>query len=93
MRVWRSGGLTKDAIYLRGLQDLVEHLAGGHDLENLWQGKMSLVDLPLASMLTDQGILRPPVILPNFLDDSTARKRLKKVASNAGLHHLFGADT
>jgi uncharacterized protein (TIGR02421 family) len=93
MRVWRSGGLTKDAIYLRGLQDLVEHLAGGHDLENLWQGKMSLVDLPLASMLTDQGILRPPVILPNFLGDSTARKRLKKVASNAGLHHLIGADT
>jgi uncharacterized protein (TIGR02421 family) len=93
MRVWRAGGLTKDAIYLRGLQDLVEHLAAGHDIENLWQGKMSLADLPLASMLTDQGILKPPVILPDFLSDSTARKRLKKVASNAGLHHLIGANT
>jgi uncharacterized protein (TIGR02421 family) len=93
MRVWRSGGLTKDAIYLRGLQDLVEHLAAGNEIDNLWQGKMSLVDLPLASMLTDQGILRPPVILPSFLSDRKARERLKKVASNAGLHHLIGADT
>jgi uncharacterized protein (TIGR02421 family) len=93
MRVWRSGGLTKDAIYLRGLQDLVEHLAAGNDLEGLWQGKMSLVDLPLMSTLTDQGILKPPVILPSFLSDTTARKRLEKVASNAGLHHLIGADT
>jgi hypothetical protein len=93
MRVWRSGGLTKDAIYLRGLQDLVEHLAAGNDLEGLWQGKMSLVDLPLMSTLTDQGILKPPVILPNFLSDTTARKRLRNVASNAGLHHLIGADT
>ena len=93
MRVWRAGGLTKDAIYLRGLQDLVEHLAAGYEIENLWQGKMSLVDLPLASLLTAQGILRPPAILPDFLSDATARKRLDKVASNAGLHHLIGADT
>ncbi|HKY48804.1 MAG TPA: tyrosine/phenylalanine carboxypeptidase domain-containing protein [Acidimicrobiia bacterium] len=93
MRVWRSGGLTKDAIYLRGLQDLVEYLAAGNEIEDLWQGKMSLVDLPLTSMLTDQGILRAPVIFPSFLSDRTARERLKKVASNAGLHHLIGADT
>jgi uncharacterized protein (TIGR02421 family) len=92
MRVWRSGGLTKDAIYLRGLQDLVEHLAAGNRLEGLWQGKMSLIDLPLMSTLTDQGILKPPVILPNFFSDTTARKRLQKVASNPGLHHLIGAD-
>ncbi len=93
MRVWRSGGLTKDAIYLRGLQDLVEHIAADRTLEDLWQGKMSLVDLPLISALTDQGILRPPVILPNFLSDATARERLKRVANSTGLHHLIGVDT
>ncbi|HUP14710.1 MAG TPA: tyrosine/phenylalanine carboxypeptidase domain-containing protein [Acidimicrobiia bacterium] len=93
MRVWRSGGLTKDAIYLRGLQDIVEHIAADNALEDLWQGKMSLVDLPLMSTLTGQGVLKPPVILPNFLSEATARKRLKRVASNTGLHHLIGADT
>ena len=29
MRVFRSGGLTKDAVYLRGLHDLVHHLGAG----------------------------------------------------------------
>ncbi len=31
MRVFRSGGLTKDAVYLRGLHELVTHLAAGGD--------------------------------------------------------------
>jgi hypothetical protein len=79
-------------MYLRGLQSLVEHLAAGNGLDSLWQGKLSLVDLPVASMLTQQGVLAPPVILPSFLSDAAAAKRLKKVANNAGLHHLIGAD-
>ena len=29
MRVYRSGGMTKDAIYLRGLVELLEHLGAG----------------------------------------------------------------
>ena len=92
MRVWRSGGLTKDAVYLRGLQALVEHLAAGNQLESLWQGKLSLGDLPMAAMLTERGVLQPPAILPHFLKDPDAQKRIERVASNAGLHHLIGAD-
>ena len=93
MRVWRSGGLTKDAVYLRGLQGLVEHLAAGKTLGSLWQGKLALADLPVAAMLVERGILREPVILPKFLSDSTAKKRIEKMATNAGLHNLIGADT
>jgi uncharacterized protein (TIGR02421 family) len=93
MRVWRSGGLTKDAVYLRGLQALVEHLAAGKKLGSLWQGKLALADLPVAAMLIERGILKEPVILPNFLSDVTAKKRIEKMATNAGLHNLIGADT
>jgi uncharacterized protein (TIGR02421 family) len=92
MRVWRSGGLTKDSIYLRGLHDLVEYLSAGNELDCLWQGKMSLGDLPVARELTDKGVLIPPALLPNFLTDSTARKRLERIATDTGLHHLIGAD-
>src|SRR5690606_1128433 len=42
MRAFRSGGLTKDAIYLRGLVEILEHLAYGGDLDLLWLGKVSL---------------------------------------------------
>src|SRR5690606_8829625 len=38
MRVFRSGGLTKDAIYLRGLVDLLAHLNGGGSLTTLYAG-------------------------------------------------------
>ena len=39
MRVFRSGGMTKDAIYLRGLVELLEHLGAGGSLDPLWLGK------------------------------------------------------
>lgn len=93
MRVWRSGGLTKDAIYLRGLQGLIEHLAAGKTLGSLWQGKLALADLPVAAMLIERGILTEPVIVPNFLSDVAANQRIEKMATNAGLHNLIGADT
>ncbi len=46
-RVFRSGGFTKDIIYLRGFFSVLEHLAGGGELDLLWLGKLSLEDLPL----------------------------------------------
>ena len=93
MRVWRSGGLTKDAIYLRGLQELVEYMTRGRDLDFLWMGKLPLVDLPLAESLRNEGSLGRAAILPAFLHNEDARQRLKTVAANEGLRQLIGADT
>ena len=42
MRVFRSGGLTKDAVYLRGLQDVLAYVGSGGRLDVLWLGKMPL---------------------------------------------------
>ncbi len=55
MRCFRSGGFTKDAIYLRGLVALLDHLASGGTLDLLWLGKLSLEDLPLVSELAERG--------------------------------------
>ena len=41
MRTYRSGGLTKDAVYLRGLRQILDYLAGGGDLEPLFVGKIA----------------------------------------------------
>ena len=64
MRVYRSGGMTKDAIYLRGLVELLEHLGADGSLDQLRLGKFSLRDLPLIGDLEDRGLLRPPRVLP-----------------------------
>lgn len=76
MRVFRSGGLTKDAIYLRGLLDLLAHLRRGGNLDGLFLGKFSLVDLPLIDELAARAVLHPPVLLPRWFDDPAGRDRL-----------------
>lgn len=91
MRVYRAGGLTKDAVYLRGLQALVEYLAGGKTLVSLWLGKLPLVDLALLEDLAARGILYPPSLMPRFFDDPRTEERLQAVATNTGLHTLIGA--
>jgi uncharacterized protein (TIGR02421 family) len=89
-RVFRSGGLTKDAIYLRGLIDLVSHLAAGGSLEALWLGKMGLADAPLVEQLASRGLLHEPVLLPRSLDDPAAQGRLRQAGSFASLVDLIG---
>ncbi|QCX28891.1 flavohemoglobin expression-modulating QEGLA motif protein [Nocardioides jishulii] len=76
MRVFRAGGTTKDAIYLRGVVDLLAHLADDGDLDLLWLGKFSLEDLPLIAELTEREALVPPRLLPRYLDDPTSTERL-----------------
>jgi uncharacterized protein (TIGR02421 family) len=76
LRAHRGGGLTKDLIYLRGLRDLLRYLEGGHDLEPLYVGKISLVHLPFVQELRLRGIIRPPSLLPRFWDDGSFRERL-----------------
>ena len=47
MRTFRGGGYTKDAVYLKGLRDLLRLLAQGHDLKSLYLGKVAAEWLPL----------------------------------------------
>lgn len=80
MRVFRSGGLTKDAIYLRGLLDVLEHVNRGGGLDLLWLGKFSLQDLPLVAELSDRGVLVGPRLRPRYLDDPDTQERLRAAA-------------
>lgn len=93
MRVFRSGGLTKDAGYLRGLRAMMEHSAGTTSSADLWMGKFDLADLPLVTQLKDQGVLSPPVLLPPFLADGDGHERMVEFVETMGMHELIGADT
>ncbi len=78
LRVFRGGGLTKDAIYLRGLRELAAYLRKGHDLEPLYVGKIALAHVPLVQELRRRGIVYPPAVLPQPLDDADAVLRLQR---------------
>ena len=91
MRVFRAGGLTKDAVYLRGLRELVDHLSRGADLDVLWLGKMPLSAAPLVADLHARGELRDPLLQPRYLDDPATQDRLAALHEVASLAQLTGA--
>ena len=90
MRVYRAGGMTKDAIYLRGLVDLLAHLREGGTLDLLWRGKFSLDDLPLIAELDEKGVLLPARLIPRYLADPAAVRRVELAATTDELSTLLG---
>jgi uncharacterized protein (TIGR02421 family) len=91
MRVFRSGGLTKDAVYLRGLRDVVAYVGAGSDLDVLWLGKMAISDVPSIVALRARGVLVDPVLLPRYLADPMAQQRLARITARTVPLDLIGA--
>jgi uncharacterized protein (TIGR02421 family) len=81
MRAFRSGGLTKDVVYLRGLCDLLAHLAAGGTLDTLWLGKMPLTSVPLVQSLLARGAVHGARVLPRYLASHRTVARLDALAS------------
>jgi uncharacterized protein (TIGR02421 family) len=71
MRIYRSGGLTKDAIYLRGLLELLDYLRQGRDLEALLIGKIRVDYIPVVQELIHRRILTEPPLRPRYLVEQT----------------------
>ena len=90
VRVFRAGGLTKDAVYLRGLLELIDHLSAGGDLDTLLLGKMPLTAVPLVSDLHRRGLLHDALLRPRYLDDPQASDRLARLAEVVSPIELIG---
>ncbi len=89
MRVFRGGGFTKDAIYLRGLLELLDHLGKGGEIEPLLIGKFALEHLPFIEELRWRRILEPPSLRPHYLETEEAKRRLARLRENPSLQTLI----
>lgn len=78
LRLYRGGGLAKDAIYLRGLLQLLAHLKNGGALEPFWMGKIAASHFEVMQELALRGLLRMPAVHPAFLASADARARLQR---------------
>lgn len=87
-RVYRGGGLAKDAAYLRGLDFLLEHLrkSPAH-LDLFYTGKFGTRHIRLIEDLHHRGVLHAPV-LPRFLD-AAARERVLAFKNGIRLEQLI----
>src|SRR5690606_13797293 len=89
LRVFRGGGLTKDAIYLRGLQQVLDYVATGRPLEVLLVGKFAVSHIPLVTQLLQREVLRPARLIPHFLRCADARKLLPELKREGRIEALL----
>jgi uncharacterized protein (TIGR02421 family) len=79
MRVYRGGGLTKDAVYLRGFLNIFDYIASGGALDLLFVGKIAASHIPLVKELLLRKVLHEPLLYPRYLETEEARERLEKI--------------
>src|SRR5690606_39926045 len=81
MRVYRGGGLTKDAVYLKGLLNVIEYIKQGKDIGRLLVGKIRQDYLPLIDELMHRRLLKPSPLRPTFLEKPYVDK-IKEIKKN-----------
>jgi len=76
-RIYRGGGFTKDAVYLKGLVRLLEYLKRGGKIETLFVGKIHSKHVPLVNELTWRKVLVPPPVQPHYMAREEAAGKLE----------------
>ncbi len=89
-RIWRGGGTTKDAIYLRGLREVLDFVACRPKSDvNLWYvGKIAASHVPAVTDLMRRDIIKPPALLPRYLETEKARDLLDQCTDKSVLELL-----
>jgi uncharacterized protein (TIGR02421 family) len=89
MRVYRGGGLTKDAIYLKGLMRVLKWLEKGNELEPLLIGKIREDYVPLINELLYRRMLHPAPLRPRYLEYPGARSKLERLKTGSSVLDLL----
>jgi uncharacterized protein (TIGR02421 family) len=89
MRIYRSGGFVKDAIYLRGLRSVLDYLADGGDLTTILTGKMAIDHAAVIEELLRRRVLRAPLLQPRYLESEEAMARLDLVRRGLSMEQMI----
>ena len=88
-RVFRSGGLAKDAIYLQGFRAVVELVRAGASLDAFWLGKIAPAHVPAIEELLNRGLIAAPRFIPLFLADDAARERIARLRTTTTVNDML----
>lgn len=88
-RVFRCGGLAKDAIYLRGFKSVLDMIANGQPLDAYWFGKIDQRHLGIVAELAERGILHKPALVPSFLASTDVNARIEAFRANPSYSSLL----
>ena len=84
-RVFRSGGLAKDAIYLQGFRAVMEIVGRGASLHPFWLGKIAVAHVPAIEELLQRGLVQAPRFTPLFLTGDGVEERVSALRGAKGL--------
>lgn len=87
-RVYRGGGLTKDAVYLKGLLNILDYIKKGKNLSALLLGKIRQDYLPIVQELIHRKILTDTNIKPRFLEKQFLDK-LQYIKENGNIFKMI----
>lgn len=87
-RVYRGGGLTKDAVYLKGLLNVIKYIQEGKDLSQLLIGKIRQDYLPYVQELIYRKILNESPIKPRYLN-SEFSKPIEKIKEGGSIFSML----
>ena len=89
LRIFRGGGLTKDAMYLRGFANLFKYLNKGGTIEPFFIGKFSIQHVEIINELVHRKVLHKAPLTPYYLKDPLAQKRLEEIRSGLTFSELI----
>ncbi len=90
-RIYRSGGLAKDAIYLRGFFRVMEWIADGGDLAPFWRAKIAMVHVPVLEKLHQRGLLHDAALIPEFMLRPAVVERIERYVAKPSIETLLHA--
>jgi uncharacterized protein (TIGR02421 family) len=91
-RVLRSGGLAKDAIYLRGFRQVVDLVASGASLAPFWLGKIAPGHAPAIEELLLRGLVHQPLFIPEFLSRPDTQARIARLRAGLPFQSMFNPE-
>jgi uncharacterized protein (TIGR02421 family) len=91
-RVFRSGGLAKDAIYLQGFRAVCDLIASGASLHPFWLGKIAPAHVPAIEQLLQRGLIHAPVFMPEFLVRKDTRARIARLREGLPFNSILSVE-
>lgn len=88
MRAYRGGGLTKDAVYLKGFLNIINYIKKGRNLKNLLIGKIREDYLPVVRELIHRNILLEAPVTPRFLSGDF-KEKLDAIKANGNIFQMI----
>ena len=93
MRVFRGGGFTKDAVYLKGLLEVVDYLKTDGEFMLLFVGKIGLQHIPFVKELRWRNLLKKSQVTPNYIDSKLFESKMTRLKKSVSILNLIKGNT